>query len=108
MKKCKNCENILYKYEKGKLCNECVKIYCLGESYVVGNFMYENSKIARNQITALNLRIYSMFLKENKEILENLKKLEKESEELLNDEEAIKEYVEAKKSYQTLALDKNL
>ena len=75
-------------------------VTALGDSYAYGTYMYKNSRIVRNQIKAINCRIYLHASNPNdKQVIANFKKLYEESKELEKDVEALKEFEEAKIAY---------
>lgn len=71
----------------------------LGDAYVFGSFMYENSRIARNQIKATNMILQAKFMGWTEQMEKEFKLLKEEADELVNNPEAVEEYRKAKESY---------
>lgn len=67
----------------------------LGKSYNYGAWMYERSRIARNQIEALNIKIHMAVVKDLKDdpkLQQSMKELEVESKKLIEIPEAVTEW----------------
>jgi hypothetical protein len=73
--------------------------WALGESYARGAFFYEHSKIARNQIDAINLKLHGSILGWNPTMEKAFAQLEVESKVLVKDKNAIAEYAKTKKDW---------
>lgn len=67
----------------------------LGKSYAKGAYMYEHSKIAKNQMDAINLRVYAIHSGWDEKMTEQFERLKKEADKMVQDPELVEEYTKA-------------